>query len=317
MTASLSPTVPIAYLVGVDGGGTKTLVRIATVDGHVLAEAAGAGSALRNGADAAWRAIMAAIEQAFVRAGQSMPPLSQLAAGIGIAGYNVAQWAADFHAAAPAFGALQAASDGITTLLGAHRGEPGAVIAVGTGTIGIAADIDGRQRTVDGWGFPSGDDASGAWMGIRAIHHTQHAIDGRAARGALAEAVLAFCAGELPAAETYNGRSERETVLDWLASADQAAFARLARLVVTHAGDDDAARAIMQAAADEIALMAGALDPQQRLPLALCGGLADALKGYLSTGLRQRIVAAESDAADGALLLARRALQSSLQSFTD
>ncbi|WP_343582924.1 BadF/BadG/BcrA/BcrD ATPase family protein [Herbaspirillum sp.] len=310
MNTALSSASPIAWLAGVDGGGTKTLVRIATVDGRVLAEAAGPGSALRNGADAAWRAIMATIAQAFTHAGLAMPPLPQLAVGIGIAGYNVAQWAADFHAAAPAFGALQAATDGITTLLGAHRGEPGAVIAVGTGTIGIAADIDGRQRTVDGWGFPSGDDASGAWMGIRAIHHTQPAIDGRAARGALANAVLAFCAGELPAADTHNARSERETILDWLASADQAAFARLARLVVTHAGDDDAARAIMQAAADEIASMAGALDPQQRLPLALCGGLADALNGYLSAGLRQRIVAAESDAADGALLLAKRALQS-------
>ncbi|MBB5390003.1 MULTISPECIES: BadF/BadG/BcrA/BcrD ATPase family protein [unclassified Herbaspirillum] len=308
MNTSLSPAPSIAWLAGVDGGGTKTLVRIAAADGRVLAEAAGPGSALRNGAGTAWRIIVPTIEQAFIHAGQAMPPLSQLAVGVGIAGYNVAQWAADFHAAAPAFGMLQAATDGITTLLGAHQGKPGAVIAVGTGTIGIAADIDGRQRMVDGWGFPSGDDASGAWMGMRAIHHTQHAIDGRAARGPLAEAVLAFCAGELPAAAGGGERGERETVLAWLSQADQAAFARLARLVVAHAGGDDAARAIMQAAADEIELMAGALDPQQRLPLALCGGLAGALNGYLSSGLRQRVVAAAADAADGALLLARQAL---------
>ncbi|WP_050467515.1 BadF/BadG/BcrA/BcrD ATPase family protein [Herbaspirillum chlorophenolicum] len=306
--AATSASAAIAYLVGVDGGGTKTLVRIATADGRVLAEAAGSGSALRNGAEAAWRIIVPAIEQAFGHAGHAIPPLSQLAVGVGIAGYNVAQWAADFHATAPAFGMLQAVTDGITTLLGAHQGKPGAVIAVGTGTIGIAADIDGRQRMVDGWGFPSGDDASGAWMGMRAIHHTQHAIDGRAVRGPLAEAVLAFCASELP---TASGRSERETVLAWLSQADQAAFARLARLVVAHADNDGAARAIMQAAADEIELMAGALDPQQRLPLALCGGLAGALDGYLSSGLRQRVVAASADAADGALLLVLQALQSS------
>jgi glucosamine kinase len=303
----------IDYLVGVDGGGTKTLVRLAAPDRRILAQAAGPGSALRNGAEAAWRAIEATIDEAFGNAGLVLPAPARLAVGIGIAGYNVAQWADAFRAGAPAFGALRIASDGVTTLLGAHQGGPGAVIAVGTGTIGIASDADGSQRVVDGWGFPSGDDGSGAWIGMRAIHHAQQALDGRAARGPLAEAVLAFCAAEAPAAaggNEHNKRGERETVLDWLSQADQTAFARLARLAVAHAGDDAAAHAILQAAAAEIALMAEALDPARRLPLALCGGLAAALQPHLDQPLRQRIVAARADAADGALLLAQQALQS-------
>jgi glucosamine kinase len=300
----------IDYLIGVDGGGTKTLVRLARPDRRVLAQASGPGSALRNGPGAAWNVIVAAIGQAFANAGLPLAPDASLAVGIGIAGYNVAQWAADFRACAPGFGALEIANDGVTTLLGAHEGRAGAVIAVGTGTIGIAADIDGRQRVVDGWGFPTGDDGSGAWIGMRAVHHAQLALDGRAARGPMTEAVLALCREEAAADDTQD---ERAALLDWLSLADQAAFARVARPVVANAGGDAAARGLLQAAAAEIALMAETLDPSRRLPLALSGGLAAALQPYLDARLRQRIVPARSDAADGALLLAQRAMQSSKQ----
>jgi len=298
------------YLIGVDGGGTKTLVRVAGLDSDTLAEATGPGSALRNGAPAAWNAILSTLQSAFAQAGIAMPPLSRMAAGMGVAGYNVAQWAADFRAQAPAFGALEIASDATTTLLGAHQGRPGAIIAVGTGTIGVALYADGREHVVDGWGFPSGDDASGAWMGLRAINHTQHVVDGRASHGALSTATVAFC--ETDGSVINPGRSERDVVLDWLSQADQAAFARLARLVIAHAGDDAAARAILTQAATELELMAATLDPDRQLPLALCGGLAGALHDYFSPALRQRITPARADAADGALLLVRRALSSSL-----
>lgn len=314
------------YLIGVDGGGTKTLVRVADLDGAVLAEAIGPGSALRNGAPAAWNAILTTLQSAFSHAGAGtgmpMPPLSRMAAGLGVAGYNVAQWAADFRAQAPAFGALEIASDATTTLLGAHQGRPGAIIAVGTGTIGVALYADGSEHVVDGWGFPSGDDASGAWMGLRAIHHVQHVVDGRAPHGALSTATVAFCETDGAIANRVTnrvtnpvvnpGRSERDVVLDWLSQADQAAFARLARLVIAHAADDEAARAILIQAAAELELMAATLDPDRQLPLALCGGLAGALHDYFSPALRQRITPALADAADGALLLARRALSSSL-----
>src|SRR5450830_830085 len=255
------------YLIGVDGGGTKTLVRVVRADGSLLGEAVGAGSALRNGAATAWDAILTTLQRAFSNAGVAMPPFRKLAAGMGVAGFNVAQWAEDFRAKAPAFGAPQLASDATTTLLGAHQGKTGAIIAVGTGTIGVALYADGSERVVDGWGFPSGDDAS-----------------------------------NMP------GRAERDVVLDWLSQADQAAFARLARLVIAHADNDPAARNILVQAAAELELMAATLDPQQQLPLALCGGLAAALQAYFSPALQQRITPPLADSADGALLLVRKSL---------
>ena len=133
----------IAYLIGVDGGGSKTLVRLATPEGRVLQEASGTGSALRNGAAKAWQVIGQTIERVFVQAALARPDHAALAVGIGIAGENVAQWSADFRAMAPAFGALEIVNDGVATLLGAHGGAPGAIVAVGTGTIGLALDTDG------------------------------------------------------------------------------------------------------------------------------------------------------------------------------
>ncbi|MBB3212327.1 glucosamine kinase [Herbaspirillum sp. Sphag1AN] len=288
------------YRIGIDGGGTKTLVRVFDAENRELAHATGPGSALRNGAVQAWAAVMQGIEQAFTSIDMAVPPLSQLAVGMGVAGFNVTQWAADFRTLAPAFHTLRLANDAITTLLGAHQGQSGAIVAVGTGTIGVALSADGQQRIVGGWGFPSGDEGSGAWIGLQAINHVQHSLDGRADGGPMSAAIIRFCRD---VANRDTNFSDGAQVLDWLSQADQAAYARLARIVVNEAHHDTAAQRILRDAAAAVALHISALDPQQQLPLALCGGLGATLKDYFPPALQQRIVPAQADSAHGALQL--------------
>ena len=192
---------------------------------------------------------------------------------------------------------MRLANDAITTLLGAHQGQAGAIVAVGTGTVGVALYPDGEQRIVGGWGFPSGDEGSGAWIGLQAINHVQHTLDGRAIGGALSAALISFCRTD----DTH--LSDAEQVLNWLSQADQAAYASLARVVVAQAPDDATAQRILSQAAAGLALHIQALDPQQQLPLALCGGLGATLKNYLPPALQQRIVPAQADSAYGALQL--------------
>jgi glucosamine kinase len=286
----------IDYLIGVDGGGSGTRVRLARTrytPGMAYAEIAegfAGPSALSQGIASAWRAIGAAVAQAFDNAGVVQPPLADIAIGMGLSGVHNASWAQEFIAANPGYAACALNNDGYSTLIGAHGGRPGAVIALGTGSVGQALLANGDTREVGGWGFPSGDEGGGAWIGMAAVNYIQQVIDGRLEGGALADAVIAACGGSRPA------------IQDWLAGATANRFATLAPLVVQHAElEDEAAAEIMQSAGYEVDLMAAALDPDYALPLALCGGLGAAMVPWLEPETVALIVAPQGDSAAGAL----------------
>ncbi|POZ60368.1 ATPase [Chromobacterium alticapitis] len=285
--------IPSAYRIGVDGGGTGTRLRLETAQGQALAQAEGAGSALSQGIEPAWRVILALLNQAFVQAGLASAEPAACAIGLGLSGVHNRQWAQQFRDLAPGFALLELATDGYTTLLGAHGGQPGVIVALGTGSIGEALYPDGSHREVGGWGYPSGDEASGAWLGQRAAQLTQMALDGRCAHGALTRAVLEFVGGSWQAMMHWNG------------GAGPARFAQLAPLVIAAARTDPEADALLRQAGEDAWSIARALDPEGELPVALCGGLGQALRDWLPPGFRQRLVSAQGDSAAGALLLLR------------
>jgi glucosamine kinase len=187
-------------------------------------------------------------------------------------------------------------TDAFTTLLGAHGGEPGVIIAVGTGSVGLAWHGGQDRRLVGGWGYPSGDEGSGAWMGLRAVAHLQRTLDGRERGAALAAALAAACG------------SDRRSLARWLAAAGQTAYATLAPWVLQCAAQDPVARAIASGAGQHLLAMDRALDAERRLPLSLCGGLAGPLHPYLPPELTGRARSPRADAATGALRLLERHL---------
>lgn len=281
------------YLIGVDGGGTGTRVLVVDQSGTELARANAGPSGLMHGAAAAWRSILTAIESAFAEVGLQVPELNQMAIGCGLAGVNNKQWAAEFVAANPGFAGLVIETDASTTLLGAHQGKPGAIIALGTGSVGEVMHADGSRREVGGWGFPSSDEASGAWMGLRAINHVQHVLDGRSPSDEFATAIVDFCGGD------------KDAVFAWLGGATQTKFAQLAPIVIQYAGSNAKARSILLEAGLEVEKMANALDPSGIMPIALCGGLAEAIWTYLPETLLQRVTKPVGDSAVGALILVK------------
>jgi glucosamine kinase len=287
----------IEYLIGVDGGGTGTRVRLARADGTELAQGTSGPSGLAHGIANAWNAVNDAVRQAFAAIGVGQPALGCIAIGLGLAGVHNKQWAADFVAANPGFAAIKLETDGFTTLIGAHDGRPGTIVAIGTGSVGEALLPSGEKREVSGWGFPAGDEASGAWMGLKAINHIEQVLDGRQQGGAFAHSVIDACGGH------------RDAIQLWLGKATQTSYAGLARFVVTHGETDPVARAILLDAGREVAVMAEALDPSGLLPLALCGGLGEPLTHYLPAALLARTVAPQGDSARGAL----RMIQSTLK----
>jgi glucosamine kinase len=279
----------IEYFIGVDGGGTGTRVRLAGADGVELAQGQGGPSGLAHGIDSAWKSIGDAVAQAFAQAGIAHAPIGAIAIGLGLAGVHNKSWAAQFAAANPGYAALRLETDGFTTLMGAHCGAPGTIVAIGTGSVGQALLPGGEQREVGGWGFPAGDEASGGWIGLRAINHIEQVIDGRRPSSAFAQSVIDACGGG------------RDAIQVWLGKATQTSYAQLAPIVIAHAATDDTARGFLFEAGREVASIAHALDPSGSLPLALCGGLGAPLRAFLPPELLARSVAPQGDAASGAL----------------
>jgi glucosamine kinase len=281
----------IDYLIGVDGGGTGTRVRLARFSPHgavELAQGTSGPSGLGLGIARAWASVQDAVGQAFAAAGIEPPSLDRMAIGLGLAGVHNGQWAQAFVDADPGYAALRLETDAFSTLLGAHGGNPGAIVAIGTGSVGEVLLPDGTRREVGGWGFPAGDEASGGWIGLAAINHIEQVLDGRRPGSAFADAVVDACGGN------------RAAIQVWLGQATQTTYASLAPLVLQHA-DDPAARTILTKAGEEAAAIARALDPDGRLPLALCGGLGSALRDWLPPALAARARAPEGDSARGAL----------------
>jgi glucosamine kinase len=290
MTHSLNPH---EYLVGVDGGGTGTRVVLADANGIELARASSGPSGLALGVERAWQAIEAACSEAFHNAGVPFR-WESCSLGCGLAGVNHAGWLAQFHASAPGLRALTVESDAMTTLLGAHGGKPGVIVALGTGSIAAALAANGEVRMAGGYGFPSGDEASGAWLGLRAIVHLQQVLDGRAAPDAWSEALI-----------ERTGAPDRDSLVVWLAASNQTAYASLAPTLFAHRRHPMAARLLAEAGL-EIDKMVSALDPAGALPVALCGGLASPLEPFAPASLQGRLRAPLADSASGALQLARR-----------
>ncbi|HEX7936279.1 MAG TPA: BadF/BadG/BcrA/BcrD ATPase family protein [Paraburkholderia sp.] len=282
------------FLIGVDGGGTGTRVALGDAQGRELAQATSGPSGLGLGVERAWQAIEAACADAFVQTGVAFD-WSRCVLGCGLAGVNNRDWLAAFLAQAPALAGLAVESDAHTTLLGAHGGAPGVIVALGTGSIGAALEPDGvGVRTVSGYGFPSGDEASGAWLGVRAIVYAQQALDGRGPNDDFAQALL-----------LHVGAHDRDSLVVWLCEANQTAYASLARIVVAHRAHPFAAR-LLGDAGIEIGKMIAALDPSASLPVALCGGLGAPLREYVPSAYQARLREPLAGSAQGGLHLARR-----------
>lgn len=279
------------FWIGVDGGGSGTRALLARPAGVVIGRGNAGPSALGQGIESAWAQILLAVRQAFSSAGLPVAPPEKCALGAGLSGVHNVTWRDSFVAHNPGFGVLVLESDATTMLLGAHGGQPGVVVAAGTGSVGEALYPDGSRASVGGWGFPVGDEGSGAWMGLHAVRLAQATLDGRSNESPLTQAILQRCG------------VTRDALQAWCANAGQFEYASLAPLVFASQSQDDRADAIITQACAELETMAHAMDPDGVLPIAVCGSIGDLLKGRMQQGLQVRMVSPQAGPVEGALEL--------------
>jgi glucosamine kinase len=171
------------------------------------------------------------------------------------------------------------------------------MVACGTGVVGEVLDRAGKRLTVSAWGFPYGDEGSGAWLGQRAVALAMHTIDGRALRSPLSDAIRERCG------------NDRFALLDWTFTAGQGDFASLAPMVFQHAAADPAAEALLASAARELDRVVAALDPDNGLPVAVLGSIGQRLAPRLDCSHDRRLRPARGTALDGACLLFSHSLE--------
>jgi hypothetical protein len=152
------------WWIGVDGGGTHTRLRCTDAAGTLLGEGQAGASALGQGPAQAWVAVDTALRAALGQAFDA-DAWAHCAIGLGLSGAGSPVLAQAFLDAAPACAALALDTDGVAALLGAHGGQPGALLIAGTGSVGEALLGEGRHRRVGGWGWQIGDEGSGALAG--------------------------------------------------------------------------------------------------------------------------------------------------------
>lgn len=288
----------VRYVAGVDGGGTGTRARLQDRSGRLLGQGAAGPSGLGQGVAQAWRHVMQALDAAFAAAGLAPAPPAQIALGLGLAGAGVAAQREAFLRADPGYALCVLDNDGVTQLLGAHGGGAGLVVAAGTGSVAAARYADGRMAQAGGWGFPVGDEGSGAWLGLRVLQHALAVLDGRDAPSALSQALFDDVGSTAP------------TLLAWCAAAGAPQYAQLAPLVFAEAErGDPIAQALLQAAADELLRLVEALQQgETQLPVVASGSVGVRLAALWPSALRGRVVPPEGDSAEGALRLVQAAM---------
>ena len=295
----------VEFLIGVDGGGSGTRALLAHAQGRaVLGHGEAGPSALGQGIAQAWRHVELAIRRAFRNADIETPPWQRCAVVAALSGVSNPPWRDAFLAADPGFARLEAETDSFAMLLGALGGRPGSIVAAGTGSIGEVLRPDGTRCTVGGWGFPVGDEGSGAWLGLHAGRQAQCALDGRVKPGPLVRYVFSHC-----------GR-HRDALQAWCDHAGQFEFAQLAPAVFEYETVDAFAAQLLDRAAASIESIAWALDPKGLLPVALAGSIGQRLAPRLTPELRERLVPAADGPAAGALMLARRMANKELEETT-
>ena len=231
-------------VLGIDGGGSKTLIALADGTGQVFRIARGEPT---NPLDnSAWQDVLEAQMRPLIR----QADLRGVAAALPAYGEVEEISSAQRRTIAAVAGAVPnlVLNDVDAAHLGAFAGGPGILILSGTGSMAWARDPAGRSFRVGGWGDVIGDEGSSHWIGQRVLGAVSQSLDGRGIPTALVDALLTQL--RIDPAKPMNGLE------GWVSRLDRprsqiAALAPLATRLA--AASDPAALAIVGQAADELA----------------------------------------------------------------
>jgi N-acetylglucosamine kinase-like BadF-type ATPase len=285
-----------------DVGGTHVRLRHVSPDGEIVNELSEVGSGVGDGTI---RSLMEELSEVVQRPGVVTANLpGGMRVVITSRGLSAGQAQRDAIRRLAAFvnaTRVTLVPDGAAAYIGCLGAKPGVVVTVGTGTIAVTVDHDGRARRLDGWGNLLGDVGSGYRVGLEGLKSACRWRDGsRGGSEMLRDDAVQIFGPVETLAETLRPSSQLRNI------------ARFAERVVAAArqGDvtagqilDNAARELAELATDAAALVSD--DPG--LPVVIGGGfvaavpeLAERVKAWFGENSeRVPLIVPESSALDG------------------
>ncbi|MBP5973779.1 ATPase [Brasilonema sp. CT11] len=193
----------MSYVLGIDGGGTKTVCILMDDTTKVLGRGeAGASNYQSIGTEATLQSIKSAIYTAVVEAQKLTDNIKIEAICIGLAGVGRPE---DIEVVKGIVQELQNSSllpitwelsasniiichDALIALVGGVGYPVGIVVAAGTGSIVFGRNHNGQTKRVGGWGYLLGDEGSAYQIAVSGMQAVLKAYDGREMSTSLVEA---------------------------------------------------------------------------------------------------------------------------------
>ena len=254
------------YILGVDGGGTKTVALLGDLDGNVLARGMSGSS---NANAVGFNAACLAVESAITMTRKDHPgEISAMCLGLAGAGRKedmeqFENWAVHKFQKT----VVKAVSDAEMLLMAEASSSPALALICGTGSIVYGRTVTGDLIRAGGWGYLFGDEGSGYAIGNAALRAVMQAYDGRGSETLLSELVI----------ERFGlGTAEDLVGSIYGAESPPSAVASLTDLVEQAAGQGDSvAIIILEESAQELARTVAAVYPKlgtSIVPLVITGG---------------------------------------------
>ncbi|WP_339728614.1 BadF/BadG/BcrA/BcrD ATPase family protein [uncultured Gimesia sp.] len=263
-------------VLGIDGGGSKTLASLAVLSEgssfHVVGRGiAGASNLNAIGVESAAVAVQLAIQRAFESASTKPRTVAALCMGMSGAGRTEEQqawiqWAQGNKVAEQ----IDVVTDAQTVLAAGTSKGIGVALIAGTGSLAYGVNQAGKVARAGGWGYLLGDEGGGYQIGLAALKAITKSVDGCGPETCLQPMVLHALGLDEPRAlirYVYHHESKRSEI------------AALSELVFEAAEtDDQLACEILQQAARELAELVQAVASRlhftsENYALVLTGGV--------------------------------------------
>lgn len=276
------------YLIGVDGGGTKSKCVITDFDLKPLFEVTGgASNFLMLGTDKVAETILSLIIQCVNHLNISYEDIAAIV--LGTTGGGRRNDAEELERAITHLAAhkriplknFRVESDARIALEGAFSGKPGSILIAGTGSIMFGKDKAGNIHRVGGFGRFIGDEGSGFRLGQKGLSLVAKEFDGRGNKTLISELLKEKFKIDSPEnliTEIYRNNFD---------------IASVAPLVIEAAEKgDNPAQTIIESEADELILHIDSMRKklkEKKLFLALIGSLITT-ENYYSFRFREKVV---------------------------